>query len=82
MRVIHPPRRAGGSAEEAPGPSPSEQFVLDLFADQAAALGRLLAGSGQLRLEGCAPLDLTSATTLEFLLLGIRVAAKQYLQRG
>ena len=39
-------------------------------------------GSGQLRLEGCAPLDLTSATTLEFLLLGVRVAAKQHLQRG
>ena len=67
---------------EAPGPSPAEQFVLDSFADHAAALGRLLAGSGQLRLEGCAPLDLTSATTLEFLLLGVRVAAKQHLQRG
>ena len=67
---------------EAPGLSPAEQFVLDSFADQAAALGRLLAGGRELRLEGCAPLDLTSATTLEFLLLGIRVAAKQHLQRG
>ena len=67
---------------EAPGLSPAEQFVLGSFADQAAALGRLLAGGGQLRLEGCAPLDLTSATTLDFLLLAIRVAAKLHLQRG
>jgi hypothetical protein len=59
--------------------SPAEQFVLDSFAEQAASLGRLLAGSRQLRLEGCAPLDLACATTLEFLLLGIRVAAKQHL---
>src|SRR5262245_451843 len=65
-----------------PGPSPAEQFVFDSFADEVAALGRLLAGGRQLRLEGCAPLDLTSATTLEFLLLGLRVAAKQHLQRG
>jgi hypothetical protein len=67
---------------EAPGPSPAEQFVLESCADQAAALGRALADSRQLRLEGCAPLDLASATTVEFLLLGIRIATKQHLQRG
>jgi hypothetical protein len=67
---------------EAPGPSPAEQLVLESCADQAAALGSVLAGSRALRLEGCAPLDLASSTTLEFLLLGIRVATKQHLQRG
>lgn len=67
---------------EAPGPSPAEQFVLESCAGEAAALGRALAGSRELRLEGCAPLDLASATTVEFLLLGIRIATKQHLQRG
>ena len=67
---------------EAPGPSPAEQFVLESCAGQASALGRMLADSRQLRLEGCAPLDLASATAIEFLLLGIRIAAKQHLQRG
>jgi len=64
------------------GPSPAEQFVLESCAGQASALGRMLADNRQLRLEGCAPLDLASATTIEFLLLGIRIAAKQHLQRG
>lgn len=67
---------------EAPAPSPAELLVLESCADRAAALGGVLAGSRELRLDGCAPLDLTSATTLEFLLLGIRVATKQHLQRG
>lgn len=67
---------------DARGPSTAEQFVLESCAGQAAALGRALADSRQLQLEGCAPLDLTSATTIEFLLLGIRIAAKQHLQRG
>jgi hypothetical protein len=67
---------------EAPGPSAAERFVLESCAARAAALGRALAENRQLRLEGCAPLDLASATTLEFLLLGVRIAAKQHLQRG
>lgn len=67
---------------DAPGPSKAEQFVLESCARQAAALGRVLADSRQLQLEGCAPLNLASATTIEFLLLGIRIAAKQHLQRG
>ena len=67
---------------EAPGPSTAERFVLESCAGQAAALGRVLAESRQLTLEGCAPLDLASSTTLEFLLLGVRIAAKQHLQRG
>jgi hypothetical protein len=67
---------------DAPGPSAAERFVLESCAGEAAALGRMLADSRQLRLEGCAPLDLASATTIEFLLLGIRTAAKQHLQQG
>ena len=66
---------------EAPGPSAAERFVLESCAAQAAALGRTLADSRQLRLEGCAPLDLASATTLEFLLLGPD-RGQQHLQRG
>jgi hypothetical protein len=64
------------------GPSRAEQSVLESCADQAAALGSVLAANRQLRLDGCAPLELASSTTIEFLLLGIRVAAKQHLQRG
>jgi len=67
---------------EAPDPSPAELLVLESCADQAAALGGVLAGGRELRLDGCAPLDLASATTLEFLLLGIRVATRQHLARG
>jgi hypothetical protein len=66
----------------APGPSPAEQVVLESFARHTAALGGVLAASRQLRLEGCAPLDLASSTSLEFLLLSVRMAAKQHLQRG
>ena len=65
---------------EVPGPSAAERFVLESCAARAAALGRTLAASRQLRREGCAPLDLASATTLEFLLLGVGIAAKQQLQ--
>lgn len=67
---------------DASAPSPAEQFVLETFADRVAALGRLLADNRQLRLDGCPPLDVASSTTIEFLLLSIRIAAKQHLQRG
>jgi hypothetical protein len=67
---------------EARGPSPAEQFVFDSFASQATLIGRLLADPQRLRLDGCAPVDIGSATTLEFLLLAMRLAAKQHLQRG
>jgi hypothetical protein len=77
MKSSTRPQRADASA-----PSTAERFVLESCAGQAAALGRTLADSRQLRLDGCAPLDLASATTIEFLLLGIRIAAKQHLQRG
>lgn len=77
MMSTSPQRRA-----DDPGPSPAEQLVLESCADQAAALGAVLAGSRELRLDGCPRLDLASSTTLEFLLLGIRVATKQHLQHG
>ena len=64
------------------GPSPAERFVLESFAAQAGALGHALGASRELRLPGCAPLRLAAATTIEFLLLGLRIAAKQHLGRG
>ncbi|HTO50909.1 MAG TPA: hypothetical protein VML91_24955 [Burkholderiales bacterium] len=67
---------------EGAGPSPAERFVLESFAAQAALVGRLLADARQLRIDGCAPVDVTSSTTLEYLLLSIRFAAKEHLQRG
>ncbi len=67
---------------EPTGPSPAEQFVLESFAAQATVLGRLLADPRELRLEGCAPVDVANAATLEFLLLAMRIGAKQHLQRG
>ena len=67
---------------EAAGPSPAEQFVLESFAAQAALVGRLLAHARLLRIEGCAPVDVTSSTIVEYLLLSIRFAAKQHFQRG
>jgi hypothetical protein len=67
---------------EASGPSAAERFVLESFAAQAALIGRLLADARQLRIDGCAPVDVTSSTTLEFLLLSIRFVAKQHLQCG
>jgi hypothetical protein len=75
-------RTSQQAREEATGPSRAERFVFESFADQVAALGRELAASRQLRFAGCAPLDLASSTTIEYLLLGVRIAAKQHLSRG
>jgi hypothetical protein len=72
-----PARRADPSS-----PSPAERRVLESCADQAILLGRQLYEKHHLVPDGRAPVELTSATTIEFLLLGVRTAAKQHLQRG
>src|SRR5262245_27744419 len=77
MRSGTRPQRA-----EAAGPSPAERFVLESFSAQVTLIGRLLADAHQLRIDGCAPVDVTSSTTLEYLLLSIRFAVKEHLQRG
>jgi len=63
-------------------PSSAEHTIFELFASDARRLGTSLAQSPDFRPGQGIAVDLRSAAEVEFVMLSIRTAAKQYLARG
>jgi hypothetical protein len=63
-------------------PSEHEQTVFDLFGLDVIRVGKALVANKQLALGVGAPVDLGKSDQVEFVLLTIRVAARDHLRRG